>query len=170
MTSLATLRQELDAIDSKINAFIEDHEKSLIQLRKEKGRIALDYKQSLDGLDLERLKIAEEVMYVRGANYVGDGDTKDAIMQAIQWFAQSYVPNQYTDLRCVFFGCKNYDRWHCQRDDCSYGYGPRHGSTVFAIGLNKEFRAEDADITDQQRDACIYYLEALLSGKLKEFK
>lgn len=167
MVSLAILRQELDALNGAVKICIEEHEKTLSKLRQQKEKAAIDYNRAVEGLDIERIRSAESVITVRGADHVGKGDTNSAITQAVQWFACSYAPTHYTDLKRVFFGCKNYDRWVCQRDDCEYGYGPRHGSTVFAIQLNKEFRGENTGLTEQQRSDCIYYLEALRAGKLK---
>ena len=170
MSSIAILRQELDALNGAIKVCISDHEKTIANLRAQRERAAIDYNRAIEGVDVEIIRNAETVMYVRGIDHVGLGDTNSAITDAIKWLACSYTPTHYTDLRQVFFGCKNYDRWTCQRDDCEYGYGPRHGSTVFQIGLHKEYRGENVGLTEQQRSNCIYYLEALRAGKLKTTK
>jgi hypothetical protein len=127
-------------------------------------------------LDIKRIRSAESVIAIRGRmgerkDYegkfvrMGFGDDLAAVEQAIRWMACSYQPTFYTDLNSVYFGCKDYDRWSHQREDCQYGYGPRHGSIVFAIELRQEHRNEG--LTEQQRNDCIYYLEALKAGKLR---
>ena len=67
-------------------------------------------------------------------------------------------------LATEFFGTKNYDRWYHQRYDCRYGAGPRHGTTVFSIGLHLEVR--DTELTPEQVDAALYILENMRLGKL----
>jgi len=51
-----------------------------------------------------------------------------------------------------YIGCKNYDRWVCQRSDHPYGMGPAHGHVVFAVELAADVRArlkqDDANVLD----------------------
>lgn len=57
-------------------------------------------------------------------------------------------------LRREYFGIKNYAGFGDQREDHSYGFGPKHGSIVFRIG-----RSNPGDGKPLDNDA-IYYLEA----------
>lgn len=108
------------------------------------------------GLDSDKIVLAETILRV--SDYSSGGDERNSARQdAIKWFAGTLDSrNGYADLRNVYFGTKNYDRWVGQRADHSYGMGPRHGSTCFSIGLLE--RARRRDLTDEEREAAIYYL------------
>lgn len=108
------------------------------------------------GLDLDKIVLAETFLHV--TDYSRGGDERNSARQdAIKWFADTLdVRNGYADLRSVYFGTKNYDRWSGQRADHSYGMGPRHGSTCFSIGLVEGARKRD--LTEEEREAAIYYL------------
>lgn len=100
---------------------------------------------------------------------------------AMDWFAGT--EKQYaTNLVKEFMGVKNYDGFYHQRTDCQYGYGPRHGSIVFSIGLSRNVREsmqQHASIVslpnshpathlpEQIRDNCIYFLQAFKEGKIE---
>lgn len=110
--------------------------------------------QFKENLDTEIIKTAESVMYIRGMKNMKVGDGNSAIQDAIKWFATGKAG--YQGLKYEYFGTKNYDHWIGQRCDCTYCYGPRHGSIIFKIGLRDE--ARHRELTDTERDACIYYL------------
>jgi hypothetical protein len=63
------------------------------------------------------------------------------------------IANDCKHMRSMFFGNKRYEGFY-QSNDCQYGYGPRHGSTVDSIGLIKK----DHVFTEEEKTACIYYL------------
>lgn len=63
-------------------------------------------------------------------------------------------------LKREFFGLKNYEGFSNQRTDCQYGYGPRHGSIIFRVGLTDAAR-EYRGFTNAERDDAIYYLRNL---------
>ncbi len=108
------------------------------------------------GLDLDKIALAENFLGVTDYSRGGD-ERNNARQDAIKWFAGTLdMRNGYADLRSVYFGTKNYDRWSGQRADHSYGMGPRHGSTCFSIGLREDARKRD--LTDDEREAAIYYL------------
>lgn len=77
-------------------------------------------------LDSEKIHLAESLMEIEGLKWHKSGDSPNAIKDAINDIANGCVK-----IRREYFGCKNYDRWTCQRNDFEYGYGPRHGSVVF---------------------------------------
>ena len=79
-----------------------------------------------------------------------------------EWFAG--VKMTYNNLHTQYFATKDYSGFYHQRSDCDYGYGPKHGSIVFAIGL----RSPQEELTDYQRDCCIYLLEQIKEGKIKQ--
>jgi hypothetical protein len=167
----------MDDAQAAIIAHKNESEARLKELTGVYERAAREYALATDSmLDIERIRNAESVTANRGrmgerkdyeGKFVGMGlgDDLAAIEQAIRWMSCSYQPTFYTDLNSVYFGCKDYDRWSHQREDCQYGYGPRHGSIVFAIELRQEHR--NKGLTEQHRSDCIYYLEGLKAGKLR---
>ena len=48
-----------------------------------------------------------------------------------------------------YIGCKNYDRWVCQRSDHPYGMGPAHGHVVFAVELAVGLHGEGGERAGQ---------------------
>lgn len=174
---ITDLRLAMDEAHAAIIAHKKESEAKLNDLTGKYERAAREYALATDSLlDIEKIRNAESIIAIRGRmgerkNYegkligMGIGDDLAAVEQAIKWMACSYQPTSYTDLNSVYFGCKDYDRWTHQREDCQYGYGPRHGSIVFAIELRSEHR--NKRLTKQQRSDCIYYLEALKAGKLR---
>ena len=64
----------------------------------------------------------------------------DRYPEAVQalYDAADAVTNGGTRLWTEFIGLKAYDRWPCQRSDHTYGFGPKHGTTIASIGLSGE--------------------------------
>ena len=74
-------------------------------------------------------------------------------------------------LRSVYIGAKRYSGYH-QRCDCQYGFGPSHGSIVFAVELMPDVRdracwpepgatlPDEQPLTQVERDAAVAYLLA----------
>ena len=61
-----------------------------------------------------------------------------------------------------YLGAKNYDGFGDQREDHRYGYGPRHGSIVFSVGLAPEVRARGvAFLQSEEIEDALYLLAAL---------
>jgi len=60
-------------------------------------------------------------------------------------------------MRREYFGVKSYDQWPSQESNHTYGFGPKHGSIWFSIGL----RNPTADLSDEQRIACVQWLRAI---------
>ena len=136
---------DLRAVTSKHEARITAE---LVSLRRDYGTLNA-------ALDLPTVKFAETIIEVRGT-YTGGGDQPSCIRDFVRWLltgeASSYsAPPRYR------IGTKDYDRWSNQRCDCERGYGPGHGSIVFAISTDREF----ADLTAAEREAAVYYLENL---------
>jgi len=120
-----------------------------------------------NNLDSEIIKKAETMIYVDGyEKYYGKGETYTTFHKAINAIAAGGKGNNYLSLFEGYYGCKNYDRWTCQGVDCEYGYGPRHGSVVFSIGLKQDYREGKKVIPENDRNIMIYYLSNL--GKIKE--
>lgn len=152
---------------------LAEHEKeSAAKTARLKGQIAEQrtiVARTEAGLDLEKVKLAETIMFA--SDYSKGGDEKgSARADAVKWFAtgKSVTGNWYGDLRNQAFGTKNYDRWSGQRCDCEYGSGPSHGYICFQIGLKQDARKRY--LTDGEREAAVYYLvnlERIQSSRVK---
>lgn len=152
--TLIEMFQEIEAAQAELAA----HEKAAKEKSGLLRQIIADKKTAMArtgaGIDMDKLRAAEAVMYTRG--YVNRGqDGESAINDAIKWFATG-KSNSYLSLKVGYYGTKNYDRWYGQRNDSEYGTRPRHGSTVFEIGLKADARKRA--LTDEEKNACIYYL------------
>jgi hypothetical protein len=51
-------------------------------------------------------------------------------------------------LKTGYLGIKNYAAFGDQREDHSYGMGPRHGSIVFSIGRDQRTPIEPSDVDE----------------------
>ena len=116
-----------------------------LESRIDKHREAIS--QWKNGLDHSLIQTAESVLFVEGE--FGYGDDQKMVLKAIDDIAAGCPV-----LKHEYFGTKDYDRWHHQGTQSRYGCGPRHGSVVFAIKL----RDRKNDLTDDEKDAAIYYL------------
>lgn len=101
--------------------------------------------------NIEKIQLAETVLYVYGNPYGSTSDSATIAQQAINDIAIGC-----THLRKEFFGNKRYDGYY-QGSDHPYGYGPKHGSICDEIGLRPDARKRE--LTDDEKDACIYYLK-----------
>ncbi|BDH62343.1 hypothetical protein MTP04_24730 [Lysinibacillus sp. PLM2] len=115
-----------------------------------------DYKRlkelSLNNFDLNKITIAESLLeFSRGFNRKNNGPIRHAIDDIV---------NDFRCLRKEYFGTKDYSGFVNQEVQCTYGYGPRHGYVVFSVGLKNGVRQKE--FTDEEKDACIYYLNHLL--------
>lgn len=143
-------RIEVQRILSDITAqFTKDKDRLTAQIQK---LIGLE-NVSVDGFDVEKIQMAESVLYIHGDPYgVTDGGKKDCIADA----AIADIANGCRHLKKEFFGNKTYSGYY-QRCDCNYGYGPSHGGIRDEIGLKDSARKRE--LTDDEKDACIYYVK-----------
>ncbi len=151
-----TLAAKLYSCRSALQAEGERHAKAMKTLQNEKSGIEQKLALLDAGQDLDQIAVAKSVMYRRGRYAHGGSERASVIYDAIAYFANSDTLRPHQSLKAGYFGTKDYDRWHGQRSDHSYGMGPRHGSIVFAVGLHSD--ARDRDLTEVERSACIYYL------------
>jgi hypothetical protein len=155
-TSLLIALREIGALTSQL----ADHEAAAKKKTAELSAAIAERRTFIArteaGLDLDKIAMAETVVFASDYSYGGD-ERDSARQDAIKWFAGTLdTRNGYADLRQVYFGTKNYDRWRGQRSDHSYGMGPRHGGTCFRIELMDAARKRD--LTDEEKEAAIYYL------------
>lgn len=113
---------------------------------------------SASGLDLSKIELAERIITV--TDYSRGGDARASCIQdAMRQFASGAALSAYKDLWRYYFGTKAYDRWHGQREDHEYGFGPRHGSTIFSVRLTADARnRKQSDLTAEEVEAVLHYL------------
>lgn len=147
------LRAELAAHESAAKDKTEE-------LKREIRANALILENATEGLDAEKIATAQNVLRVYGSYERGGADRGSVIADAIKQIATGEPVRQtYGDLWRVAFGTKNYAGWQGQRSDHEYGYGPRHGSTVFSVGFTDAVRKRDPQaLTPEEVEAAIYYL------------
>lgn len=143
----AVLRAEIKLEEERHKKAMEDFKEGL---RSSEERIQL----ASGDLDESRIDHAEHVMYVRGS-YADAGGERAAAMSN----AKAAILHGGGSLKTEYQGTKSYDRWHGQWIACGYGYGPRHGTVIFCIGLTDEARKRD--LTEDEIEACLYYLNNL---------
>lgn len=64
-------------------------------------------------------------------------------------------------LRRHYVGLKQYDAWAAQREDHDYGFGPKHGSIWFRIGMMEQYRRRPEWLEEYERIACVTWLNAV---------
>ena len=138
------------------------------ELQKEKLNLTKAYKQKCDelddkinelkrleaigsdGLDLDKIQMAEKIIYCHGNP---DGSCEGEVLTEL---AAIDIANDHPHLSKRYFGNKRYSGFY-QRTDCSYGMGPSHGGIVDEVGMKNESRGQM--LCDEEKDACIYYLK-----------
>lgn len=137
---------------------LERHEKALVDIDAQVQELEAARGVLSAGLDADRIARGREVLEIRGK--VTAGERARVVEDACADLAKGCG-----GLRYDYFGTKNYDRWNDQRCDCKYGYGPRHGSIVFSVGLNRRFCARWAaeELTPEDVDAGLYLLTNLVA-------
>lgn len=120
------------------------------------------------GLDFARIERARKLVYVNGkvtqpnAGFDGRGDGSGARARLVEQAKEQIVLGGGR-LRTEYFGIKNYEAFGDQREDHRYGYGPRHGSTVFSVGLVDEVRSREdiCPLRAEEIEDALYFLTAL---------
>lgn len=135
-----------------------DYEEKKKSINSEICRLSGLEKLADEGKDVEKIQIARSILYHTGdvLAFVGGRSLVNA--------AISDIVNDCAKMKREYFGNKRYSGYY-QASDHTYYMGPAHGSIVDEIGLNKDFRG--ITLTDEQKDACIYYLKSLLANQSK---
>lgn len=137
MTTIADLTQELKRLMDYRTQLDVEHTTAKRAINQGIDRCRKDLQLATNGLEVDRIARARKHFYITGATYIYGraGDTASMMQDAIDAISQGGRRLVYE-----YFGCKNYDRWTCQRSDHPYCMKPRHGTTVTEIGLTKETR------------------------------
>lgn len=156
LTTAAREKHELQVTLKAVREAAAAEEK---QLRAEIQKCEALLNMSADGLDAGMVALAKTI--VRATDYERGGDERaSCIKDAIKQFSTGEpVRKHYGDLWHVCFATKNYDCWRGQRSDHEYGFGPKHGSICFEVGLTQETRKRaQCDLSPEEVEATIYYL------------
>jgi hypothetical protein len=114
-----------------------------------------------EGFDLARIALAEKTLAVLGSYAKAGQDRASVVSDAIAQIATGEKQG-YRGLWLEAFNTKDYAHWHGQRSDHEYGFGPKHGSIIFSVGLSSQVRQREVkELTDAEKDACVYYLTNL---------
>ena len=141
---LAGLRKEFEAKEKSLLNEIQ----SLLKLEN----------TAENGFDVVKIQLAESVLSVCGNPYGNaDGGVKKLAERAI-----IDIANNTQFMRKQYFGNKRYSGYY-QESSHSYGMGPSHGSIVDEVGLKQDARKRD--LTDEEKDASIYYLKNYIAIK-----
>lgn len=159
------LEQKITAKKLDIQEKKREYNEVINKLNNELNKLETELKMKYEGIQVDYINIAKEVLRVEGINRYGEGETREMTEKAIQ-----DILDGFKRLDREYFGCKDYDRWSCQGVTCEYGYAPRHGSIVFRIGLTSKYERKTDQITEEQVNACLYYLRHLEQIKKIEQK
>lgn len=153
--TLASCYRELKRLGDINNKLKQEHEVAITKLECLRDQLKSKIRMFEDGLSLDLVGTAERLLDISG-RYKPNGAIAKLVWDAIQDIA-----NGCPKLRREYFGIKTYDRWDAQRSDHPYGMVPRHGSIWFSVGLSRDFRRDDRDMTVEEADSCIYALRNL---------
>lgn len=140
-------RQE---ISIELGRLSKEYEKMTGIFKKENEELARLESIAVNDVTLDYVMIAEKILYTRG------NPSNTCEREVLTELAAYDIAHGGKHLAKEFYGNKNYGSYY-QRCDCQYGYGPRHGSICEEVGLRSEYRGEE--LTDEEKDACIYYLK-----------
>lgn len=152
-------------VQDRLKSLSDDYNFARTDLQTELLELDRSEKMLLDGVDLSKIQLAEHVLWIKMYEPLQGDDVKE-IIEAI-----SDLADGAKIMRGSFFGTKNYDRFYHQGiGPTRYGYGPKHGSTVFSIGLQPVHRIErenesPRELTPDEVDAAIYLLKMLQVGR-----
>ena len=158
---LQDIQKQIYEVEEQQELIKKEYETKLLENKTTLINLYKQLKLVLCGADIEKVKVAQSILEVKGLRRIGDGDTVSKINDAIKDIASGFVK-----IRKEYFGCKDYECFLCQGCNCEYGYSPKHGSIVFKIGLKQDKR--NAEFTLEEIEACLYYLYNLQRNEFVE--
>jgi hypothetical protein len=151
MKRLHEIVKEKAELRTSINQLTKETEERLKKMRSDLGELErLENIATNVGMDLEKVQIAESILYFRGKP---DSDCEGRILINA---AAVDIANGCEHLKSQYYGNKRYEAFY-QSTDCGYGMGPSHGGIVDEVGLKQAYRKRE--LTEDEKDACIYYLK-----------
>lgn len=157
---LAELHVHLGQLYAQRRQELDRHAAALAGIERDLAKSRADIDLLVKGMSTDRIALGESLLEVCG-NYVTAGEERAACVGKVM----DEIGRGGGTLVHDYQGTKNYDRWHGQHIQCSYGCIPRHGSVIFSIGLRPAVRKRQPMpddparvLTAEEADACMYYL------------
>lgn len=171
MSNLITLQKSnlfeiykgLEKVNTAQKELQENYENKLRTLKAQKKELETKLQYETDGIDSNRIDNAKRFIYIEGLINFGHGETRTCVDDLIS----DIVNDNYKILK-EYYGCKDYDRFICQRSDHKYGFGPTHGYIVFSIRATQDFREGKIVPNDKDKNDILYMLENVKNNKIKE--
>ena len=160
METLTKLTRRARQTEQAIKAEKARHQDAIKGLTDDLAIVQKEIKQQAAGLDCERIMHAEHVITIRGSWHRRGQNKASCVKDAITDLATN-AGRKLVDRYFGVFGVKNYDQWSGQRSDHPYGWKPRHGHIVFAIGLTPAVRKRlqsGGELSPDECEAALYYL------------
>lgn len=159
--TLAEAILHLAEVEDQRKKLVLDHARAMDELdRLEKQCLAIRATAGA-GFDTGKIALARSVLAITGRYAKAGADRSSCLSEAMRQIA-GWQEGRTIGMCREFVGTKVYAHWIGQRSDHPYGMGPRHGGIIFSIGLKKSIRIRDPfHLTDAERDACLYYLNAI---------
>lgn len=148
----------LHAAQQSLKSLDDEYKATRTAIQERIAKIRQTVNESVAGLDSDQIALAETVLCVHGSYASAGADRASALHDAIKELSL----NGGGKLWEQHFSTKNYDRWHGQRSDHGYGYGPKHGYLIFSIGIPLDIRKRDPQhLSPEEVEAAVYYLTHL---------
>ena len=158
-TTFAGIEEEKSALISERQRRIAEHNSWITKCSTRLGQLDHRTKMLIKGIDLNRIDQALKILHVEGDPtkpvHGSDQRREDTRTNAVS-HAKSLLASNPEALKKVYIGIKNYAHFGDQREDHDYGMGPRHGDTVFSIGLTLEARKRE--LTPEEIEDALYFL------------
>lgn len=151
--SLTELTLKKDEIENEIRAKREQHEADMKRLDGERRSVLEKLNFVKSGLDPDKIKHGLSI--IKFGDVKGIRERAECVSDAISDLAAGCQK-----LKQQYFGTKNYAHWRDQRENHWYGYGPKHGSIVFEVGLNRTAleKANSVGLDENDIESAIYCL------------
>jgi len=149
MGKLQGLTEALTNARTGLAEELKRHEQEVRRIRGDIATLESGITMEAGGLNLARVSRGSAIVYV-------EGTITDARLPLLREAMAEVAKPNCGELQHQYIGLKNYDRFVGQREDHRYGMAPRHGSTVFCIGLKRA--ARERDLTEQEVEDALYWL------------
>jgi hypothetical protein len=155
--TITSLSERIEAAKQAVTDEGKRHDAALAGLRLDLKLVEDERAHALAGTDPDVRLLASHVVEVKWHK----NERHDEFDAGVVAAAITDLTADAVIMRKEYIGVKNYEGFIHQREDHKYGYGPRHGSIVFSVGLMPEVRkrlADGGELTEDEKDAAITYL------------
>ena len=145
---LTDLHKQKIQVNESLQQLDKDYKKQKTELEKQLKELSQKINLESKGISVDRIQSALTLLSIRGE--YKQTEKRDEVVES----SVKDLLNGSKHLKEKYFGVKIYSGFGEQREDHKYGYGPRHGNIVFAIGL----KVTDRELTDSEVEDCLYLL------------